>query len=81
MSLQFMLYKLAIPLAYPSGEGGGLLLAQVDYYLPSPRLEEKEEGDGSVWVTFYVGLPVLPALLCLHTTVLRQGVLQCSQTP
>ncbi len=32
-------------------------------------------------VTYYVGLPVLPALFCLHATVLCQGVLQCSQTP
>ncbi len=32
-------------------------------------------------VTSYVRLPVLPALLCFHATVLRQGVHQCSQTP
>jgi hypothetical protein len=30
-------------------------------------------------VTSYARLPVLPALLCLHATVLCQGVLQCSQ--
>jgi hypothetical protein len=29
----------------------------------------------------YARLPVLHALLCLHATMLRQGVLQCSQTP
>jgi hypothetical protein len=30
-------------------------------------------------MTSYARSPVLPALLCLHATVLRQGVIQCSQ--
>ncbi len=35
---------MAIPLAYPSGDGGRPLLVHIDSYLPSLRLEEGQAG-------------------------------------